>query len=217
MLRLSVVHTRYGERAILRGITLRIPAGSITLAAGANGAGKSTLLRAMAGLCRLEEGRITHALPPGSIAYLDHQPCVYPDLTALENLRFRLRCYRLPSQDSNCRALLARFRLEARADEKAATFSSGMLQRLSLAALFLTRPALILLDEADSGLDEQSLAHLRQELAHAKAAGSAIVRVSQQPQRDLSYADHGADYGLTLDQGRIQPLAGLPLPPEAAQ
>ena len=79
--------------------------------------------------------------------------------------------------------------LAAFADEKAAVFSRGMMQRLSLARLFLLEPVLILLDEPGTGLDAASAALVRAELAAAGARGAALVWVTHSLAEDLPLAD----------------------------
>lgn len=189
MLRLAGVCKRYGERDVLRDVTLAAPPGTITLLAGPNGAGKSTLLHIMAGLLRPDAGTVECSAPPGAVGYLGHSSLIYPDLTALENLEFWCALHAVPATETHLMAELSRFGLAAFADEKAGIFSRGMTQRLSLARLFLLRPALILLDEPGTGLDAASLACLRAELAAAKNRGAALIWVTHTIADDLDAAD----------------------------
>ncbi len=189
MLRLDGVCKHYGERDVLRGVTLAARPGSVTLLAGPNGAGKSTLLHIMAGLLRPDAGTVAHAAPPGGVGYLGHSSLIYPGLTALENLEFWCRLHGVPSDEDILMMRLARMGLAAFADEKAGVFSRGMTQRLSLARLFLLRPVLVLLDEPGTGLDAASLACLRAELAASKDNGAALVWVTHGLADDLEAAD----------------------------
>jgi ABC-type multidrug transport system ATPase subunit len=157
---------RFGERLALRKASLTVAAGETVVLLGPNGAGKSTLLRLAAGLLRPTAGsaRINDveaisapkALRAG-IAYAGHQPQLYRGLTARENLELHLRLHQT-SADTG--ALLARVGLGDRADERIDGFSRGMLQRLALARATAHQPALLLLDEPASGLDEDGRALL---------------------------------------------------------
>jgi heme exporter protein A len=157
---------RFGERLALRKASLTVAAGETVVLLGPNGAGKSTLLRLAAGLLRPTAGsaRINDveaisapkALRAG-IAYAGHQPQLYRGLTARENLELHLRLHQT-SADTG--ALLERVGLGDRADERIDGFSRGMLQRLALARATAHQPALLLLDEPASGLDEDGRALL---------------------------------------------------------
>jgi ABC-type multidrug transport system ATPase subunit len=157
---------RFGERLALRKASLTVAAGETVVLLGPNGAGKSTLLRLAAGLLRPTAGsaRINDveaisapkALRAG-IAYAGHQPQLYRGLTARENLELHLRLHQT-SADTG--ALLERVCLGDRADERIDGFSRGMLQRLALARATAHQPALLLLDEPASGLDEDGRALL---------------------------------------------------------
>ncbi len=189
MLRLAGVCKRYGERQVLQNVTLEARPGAITLLAGPNGAGKSTLLHIMAGLLRPDKGTVDCDAVPGAVGYLGHGSLIYPDLTALENLEFWCALHRVPGDEAALLAWLSRMGLAAFADEKAAVFSRGMIQRLSLARLFLLQPSLILLDEPGTGLDAASNDLLRAELAAARGRGAALVWVTHHLDEDLPLAD----------------------------
>jgi ABC-type multidrug transport system ATPase subunit len=157
---------RFGERLALRKASLTVAAGETVVLLGPNGAGKSTLLRLAAGLLRPTAGsaRINDveaisapkALRAG-IAYAGHQPQLYRGLTARENLELHLRLHQTSADKG---ALLERVGLGDRADERIDGFSRGMLQRLALARATAHQPALLLLDEPASGLDEDGRALL---------------------------------------------------------
>lgn len=211
MLRLQGVGKRYGARTVLRDVTLALPASSVTLLAGANGSGKSTLLRIIAGLCPASSGTVTHTLPPGAIGYLGHQTLIYPEFSALENLRFWATLHRLTVTDEALLDVLERMDLSPFAHETARTFSRGMAQRLSLARLFLLSPSLILLDEPGTGLDDASQSLLRREIACARERGAALVWVTHSPEQDMVFADAV----LRLEKTRLAPFA-MPGPASGA-
>src|SRR5258705_7400520 len=151
---------RYGERVALAGVTLALPAGATLVVFGPNGAGKSTLLRILATLLRphARTARVLgHALPDegwavrGQVGLLGHEPLLYRDLTARENLRFHARLHGVRAE--RVEELLDRVGLALRADDKVYTYSRGMVQRLAVARAVLHDPAVLLLDEPRASLD----------------------------------------------------------------
>ena len=165
---------RYGYRLVLRDVSLDVHAGELLLLAGPNGAGKTTLLRLLAGLARPTAGSISRA---GAIGMVAHDAMLYDDLTALENLEFFGRLQEITDQ-GRPRALLERMELTAWADERARTFSRGMLQRLSIARALLSDPAVLLLDEPFSGLDDRSSQAMRSVLGELTQRGCALIVVT---------------------------------------
>lgn len=200
MLRLENISKLYGERLIFKSVSLELEPGKILLLAGANGAGKSTLLRIMAGLSRPSGGKVSLDMPAGRVAeaqigYLGHQTFLYPQLSALENLRFWSRLYGLEAQEGLENALnsaLDRVELARFAHEPAGNFSRGMAQRLNLARVLLQRPALLLLDEPGTGLDERARKLLKNEILLARERGAGVVWISHSLAEDLPCADLAA-------------------------
>lgn len=189
MLEMLRVTRRFGEKTVLRGVSLRVRPGRVLLVAGANGSGKSTLLRLMAGLLRPDEGSIARRVRPGKAALLGHGTMVYPELSALENLAFWASLHGLALADGALRARLGAVGLEKEAREAAGTFSRGMAQRLALARALLPEPDLLLLDEPGTGLDAPSRTILRREIRAARDRGAALVWVSHDVAEDLPLAD----------------------------
>jgi heme exporter protein A len=165
---------RYGYRLVLRDVSLEVHAGELLLLAGPNGAGKTTLLRLLAGLARPTSGSISRA---GAVGMVAHDAMLYDDLTALENLEFFGRLHEIADR-GRPRALLERMDLVTWADERARTFSRGMLQRLSIARALLSDPAVLLLDEPFSGLDDRSSQAVRQVLGELMQRGCALIVVT---------------------------------------
>jgi heme exporter protein A len=198
ILRLRQVARFYGHRLIFKDVSLDVPAGSVTLLAGANGAGKSTLMRIMAGLIRPSAGEVLPGdddCPSPTIGYLGHQTFLYPELTAWENLRFWSAMNGVSPADTDIAAILERVELAPFAHERSRGFSRGMAQRLNLARVFLLRPDLLLLDEPGTGLDTRSTGVLHREIAAARASGAAIVWITHNLADDLRRADHAAVLG----------------------
>lgn len=197
----------YGMRPVLRGVSLRAGPGEVVAVLGANGAGKTTLLRVLSTLGKPDEGRLSVAgidalQHPNRtrrlIGFVSHQPLVYPDLTGYENLLFYARMYGVdekPSivnrQSSDCQssidieALLRRMNLHMRAHDLARTYSRGMLQRLAIARAMIHDPALILLDEPFTGLDQSSARDLSAMLRELAQAGKTLVMTTHEFGRGL--------------------------------
>jgi ABC-type multidrug transport system ATPase subunit len=109
------------------------------------------------------------AVPRRSIGFLGHEPLLYRELTALENLDLYGRLYRLPERRERSGAMLERFGLWRARNERAGTFSRGMIQRLALCRTLLHDPDLLLLDEPFDGLDAEGAELLHAELAERTA------------------------------------------------
>lgn len=179
---------------ILRKLTLHVAHGEFLALLGANGSGKSTLLRLLAGLSQPDSGTIRIGgwqLPReagrvrAQIGLVSHKLLLYEHLTARQNLRFFSRLYNLRGEQAQARleALLAQVGLAQRADDAVRTFSRGMAQRLSIARALLHDPAILLLDEPYSGLDQEAAAVLDNILCQAHAEGRTIVMVTHEIER----------------------------------
>ena len=153
----------YGDRWVLRDLTLTLPPGRTLAVIGPNGAGKSTLLRIVATLLRPTAGTVAvlgSQLPRegwrlrGRIGYLGHSSLLYRDLGAAENLRFHARLFGLPDGGAERIAeLLERVGLAHRAGTRVGEMSAGMVQRLAVCRAVLHEPDLLVLDEPLANLD----------------------------------------------------------------
>ncbi len=183
MIEVSGLAKYYGRFSALRKLTIRIADGDFIALYGRNGAGKTTLLRILAGLTRASSGRVTiHApsiLTPrearGSIGYLSHATALYADLTALENLRFFAQLQGLPCTDADLREHLRQVGLAGRENEPVRNYSRGMQQRLAIARAFLHDPAILLLDEPFTGLDQTGTEFFKEWLKNARARRKTCV------------------------------------------
>jgi heme exporter protein A len=173
---------RYGDKRILRGVDLDIGEEDFVLVTGPNGSGKTTLLRLCAGLAAPTRGELTVTVDRGRVGYLAHEPLVYRELTALENLDLYGRLYRVPERRERSGMLLERFGLWDARHARAGSFSRGMLQRLALCRTLLHEPDLLLLDEPYSGLDDEGVGLLDRELAE-RAERAAFVVATHEPER----------------------------------
>ena len=188
MIRAHGLAKRYGAKRVFRGLELEVESGGFVLVTGPNGSGKTTLLRLVAGLAAPSAGRLEVAVDRGGIGFLAHEPLVYRELTALENLDLFGRLYRVPERRERIGMLLERFGLWDVRAERAGSFSRGMLQRLALCRTLLHEPGLLLLDEPFNALDEEGAALLDRELAELRGRRTFLVA--------------------THDPARLAPLAG---------
>jgi ABC-type multidrug transport system ATPase subunit len=154
----------FGEKRVLRDLDLDVAERDLVLVTGPNGSGKSTLLALCAGLLAPTAGELEVAVDRGRIGYLAHEPLVYRELTALENLELYGRLYRVPERRERIGMLLERFGLWESRRSPVASFSRGMQQRLALCRTLLHEPALLLLDEPYAGLDDAGAELLDAEL-----------------------------------------------------
>jgi heme exporter protein A len=173
---------RFGDKRVLRGVDLDVPSGGFLLVTGPNGSGKTTLLRLVAGLLAPTGGELEVDVERGRLGFLGHEPLVYRELTALENLELYGRLYRVPERRERIGMLLERFGLWDARGERAGSFSRGMLQRLALCRALLHQPELLLLDEPFSALDADGGALLDRELA-ALAGERTFLVATHDPER----------------------------------
>lgn len=197
---------RFGAARVLRGLSLDVAQGSITALFGPNGSGKTTFLKIVAGLASPQRGTVSvlgEAMPAGAahrarIGVVAHDSFLYGDLTAIENLEYYARLYRI-ADPSRAAALVADVGLERAKDRPARTFSRGMIQRLSIARALVHDPELLLLDEPFTGLDPQGEAWLTDTIRTCKAAGKTVMLTSH----DFAQAAALADAAAILSAGRI--------------
>ncbi len=178
---------RYGDRRVLRGVEFDLPHDGFLLVTGPNGSGKTTLLRLCAGLAAPTGGHLDISVPRGRIGLLAHEPLVYRELTALENLELYGRLYRVPERRERIGMLLERFGLWDARHERAGSYSRGMLQRLALCRTLLHEPDLLVLDEPYSGLDDGAAALLDRELEEMRS-DAAFVVATHEPARIERFA-----------------------------
>jgi heme exporter protein A len=210
---LRCVRVVLAEQPVLRGVDLTVRGGNKVALVGPNGAGKSTLLRAVAGLLRpasgdvLIDGRAVADDPwhvRRAVGMVAHQSMLHPDLTARENLLTYGHLYGLDRLHERVTLGLERVGLTARAGSRVGTLSRGMVQRLSLARALLHEPSVLLLDEAETGLDVRARDLL------VEALGNQLTAILAT--HDLSYMAEVADEVVFLNRGRVVgrcALAGL--------
>ena len=178
---------RFGDKRVLESVDISVPARHFLVVTGPNGSGKTTLLRLFAGLLAPTGGELDVAVRRGAVGYLGHEPLVYRELTALENLDLLGRLYRVPERRERIGMLLERFGLWEARGQRAGDLSRGMLQRLGLCRTLLHRPELLLLDEPFNALDAEGAALLDRELAELQRTRTFVV-ATHDPARVASLA-----------------------------
>jgi heme exporter protein A len=182
LVRARGVERRYGSRRVLRDLSFELERGGTLVVTGPNGSGKTTLLRLLVGLAVPTRGTLEVAVDRARLGFVGHEPLVYRELTALENLDLFGRLYRVPERRERVGMLLERFGLWEVRGQRVSAFSRGMTQRLALCRALLHEPELLVLDEPHSALDAQGAALLDHELA-ALVARSTVVVATHEPGR----------------------------------
>ncbi|MDE2059214.1 MAG: heme ABC exporter ATP-binding protein CcmA [candidate division NC10 bacterium] len=198
----------YGVYPALRGVDLCVGPGEILALFGPNGAGKSTLLRIVAGLVRPTAGSVRiDGLEVGRnndgvrriVGVLAHGHQLYETLTGRENLLFAATMLGLDRPAERVAGVLAKVGLEAAAEGRVRTFSSGMKRRLALAKLMLREPQVMLLDEPFTNLDIQAMKLLEEFLMVSKTTGVTTLLATHNLTMGCAVADRMA----VLEQGRV--------------
>jgi ABC-type multidrug transport system ATPase subunit len=211
-LTLSEVSHNFGRRRALARVSLTARTGEIVGLMGPNGAGKSTLLAVASTLLTPSSGEVRYgavsareagAALRARIGLVAHEPQLYPELTARENLRFFCELHGLRHADRQIAEALAHADLGDRADDRVATFSRGLKQRLALERALLHGPRLVLLDEPFTGLDDRSSRALVQRLSGLRRRALIIVAT-----HDFEAADALLDRACVLREGRAVALEG---------
>lgn len=208
MIKVENLSKSFGPVTALRGVNLSVAAGEFVVIVGPNGAGKTTLMRILATLSRATAGQVSiggHVLPAGAIqarrciGFVGHQPLLYGDLSAEENLIFYGRLYDVSDMTARVTQALEMVDLAHRRYDLVRTFSRGMQQRLAIARAVLHQPRVLLLDEPYTGLDQDATARLEQMLSSAARRGDTVVMTTHDLERGLALADRV----VILAKGRV--------------
>lgn len=197
----------FGDRKALDKVSIEVPEGAFLSIFGPNGAGKTTLVRTLATLSRVTSGT---ALVAGfdakeepdkvreHIGLISHNPMLYPDLTAMENLMFTAQLYGVVNAEERVRELLRAVELDHRRFDVVRTFSRGMTQRLSIARALMNDPDVVFLDEPYAGLDPHAV-EIFDGLIEQLRDGRTFIMVSHDLQKGFDVCTHA----LVLARGRV--------------
>jgi len=176
----------FGDKHVVRNVSIRVEQGRITGFLGPNGSGKTTTLRLLCGLLTPDSGegevlgldflRDSDAIKRQT-GYMTQRFSLYEDMTIAENLAFMARVYELNRRPQRIDEALSRLGLQDRRDQLVSALSGGWKQRLALAAATLHEPKLLLLDEPTAGVDPKARREFWDEI-HALAARGLTVLVS---------------------------------------
>lgn len=198
----------FGNHLALRGIDFEVRPGETMAIFGPNGAGKTTLIKVLAAAMNPSSGSV---LVDGlnfknnaeevrrRIGVVAHQTFLYGNLTTYENLDFYSRMYDVPRRKERVREVVAMMRMTSRLHDRVGTLSRGMQQRLSIARSLLHKPTTMLLDEPETGLDQQATSMLWEALQAEGEGKRTIILTTHNLERGLERCDRL----LILAQGKI--------------
>jgi len=198
----------FGHYTALRGIDLKVPAGSTLAVFGPNGAGKTTLIKILASIMRPTSGKIfieglelkdNAEMLRTRLGLVAHQSYLYGNLSAWENLDFYARMYGVEDRNKRIAEMLELVSLTGRKHDRLSTFSRGMQQRMALARALIHKPSILLLDEPETGLDQQALGIMWDILGREEAGKRTIIFTSHSFERALAVCDDV----IILERGRI--------------
>jgi heme exporter protein A len=195
----------YGQQVVIRNLDLELPWGDFLIVFGPNGSGKTTLIKLLATITRPTQGEVriggfdlkkNPSAVRRNIGLVTHQPLLYGDLTGLENLRFHGKMFGLTNLEERIQEAAELMGVTSYLGRKASVLSHGMQKRLSLARAILHDPPILLLDEPETGLDQEALEMLGQ-----------MMGIGQRGRRTVLMATHSVERGMALGN-RVAILAG---------
>jgi heme exporter protein A len=197
-IKISGLRKAFGRAPVLRNVDLEVPWGQVLTLLGPNGSGKTTLIKILATLTKPDAGEVLiggMALAKQSqsirriIGVVTHDPLLYDDLTGRENLRFFARMFGIQGIDERVEVVTELMGMTPRFDQRIGTLSHGMKKRFSIARALLHNPAILLMDEPESGLDQEALSLL-----------DAVVTDKTNPLRTVLMTTHSLDRAIALGQ-----------------
>lgn len=207
----------FGRSAVLRGVDLDLAWGETLCLMGANGSGKTTLLKIVATISKPDAGEVfvggvdvrrNGARARRLIGAALHDPLLYDDLTARENMRFFCRMHGLDDADGRAERASALMGMSEHLDRRASAMSHGMKKRFGIARALLHNPAVLLLDEPETGLDADAVALLDRAIAGGDDVGDSAnnggaARAVIMTTHDRDRARRLGDKVATLSNGRL--------------
>ncbi len=198
----------FSNKLALRGIDLEVKRGESVVLFGPNGAGKTTLIKVLATIMNPSSGRVLIdglSLKNNAeemrrrIGVVTHETFLYNNLTAYENLEFYSRMYDVPKRKERIQEVAAMVGMTSRLHDRVGTLSRGMQQRISIARSLLHRPTIMLLDEPETGLDQETISMLWKALATEGERKRTVILTTHNLERGLELGERL----LILDKGRI--------------
>ncbi len=198
----------FGTRQALRGIDLEIESGKSVVIFGPNGAGKTTLIRILATIMNPSSGAIlVDGLDLKSnageirrkIGIVTHQTLLYNNLTAYENLEFYGRMFDVPELKKRIGELVSLVGMTARLHDRVGTLSRGMQQRISIARALLHKPTLLLMDEPETGLDQEAIPLIWDPVPDENGRKRTVILTTHNMERGFELGERL----LILDKGKI--------------
>ena len=193
---------------VLRDLNLSVECGEFLVVVGANGVGKTTLLKILSTLSKPDAGQVFiggldtkdySIAVKREIGVVAHWNLLYEDLTCAENLRFFGRMFVVQNLRGRIEQVLEQVGLKERANHLVRTLSHGMQKRLAIARAVLHDPELLLLDEPETGLDQEGIEMLRRLLDQRRSGNKVVVMTTH----DLDKSLQGGDRVAILAEGRI--------------
>ncbi|MEA3358252.1 MAG: ABC transporter ATP-binding protein [Thermodesulfobacteriota bacterium] len=219
LLKAEDIHAYYGNSHVLQGVSLEVKQGEIVALLGRNGAGKTTTLKTLMGLLNPRSGNIffkhieikslpAYKVSRKGIGYVPQGRHLFPKMTVLENLKTGIRKKEDKSLLENIFNLFPV--LEDRLNQKAGTLSGGEQQSLAIARALLTRPEILLLDEATTGLMPIIVSQLKDIIKQLNDEGMAILLVEEKISFALSVCEkiYFIEKGKTVYENKQENLQG---------
>jgi heme exporter protein A len=207
-IRLQSVSRVFGRTFALHRVSLEIEPGTLTGLVGDNGAGKTTLLNILATLDKPSDGEVLYGRHDWTafakrgrhkIGWVSHDSLIYGELTGRENLEFFATMYGLDDPRALAERWLERVGLVEAADKRTDAYSRGMKQRLTLGRALLHNPAVLLLDEPMTGLDQDGRREMSDLFRQLRHDGRLLVLVTH----DLDMLEGLADQIAVLRRGKL--------------
>ena len=198
----------FGSTHALRGIDLEVPWGEVLTVLGPNGSGKTTLVKILATLTKPDAGTARVAgidlarrgqQARRAVGVVTHDPLLYDGLTGYENLKFFGRMFGLSDLDRRIATVAERMGISSRLHHRIGTLSHGMKKRFSIARALLHDPAVLLMDEPESGLDQEALAMLDEVIAAGNSSPLTVLMTTHNLERGLALGHRT----VILARGRI--------------
>ena len=198
----------FGRKAVLDDLHLNVPWGQVLAVLGPNGSGKSTLLRILATLTQADSGQVhvaglevesRGAQARRLVGVVTHDPMHYAGMTSGENLRLHARLFGLDDPLKRALDVSERMGIASILDERAGSLSHGQQRRLAIARALLHDPPVLLLDEPESGLDQEALSRIRSLVEESAQRGKTVLMTTHNLQWGLQLADRA----VVLGRGRV--------------